>query len=147
MKCVELIKKGQFELSKKTRLTELRQLQTCEDFSEYCLYQTKNVKMGLILLEPYERTPFRLIKNNFKLICLSGGDAITRFSHGGISLLMFERGEYVSYNVHKKTMINDLQNIGNNLLVMALIEYKDMLLKDGGFPSSLQVETPIFSGY
>ncbi|WP_159075739.1 hypothetical protein [Muricauda brasiliensis] len=59
---------------------------------------------------------------------------------------MFERGEYVSYNVHK-TIINDLQNIGKNLLVMALIEYKDMFSKDGGFPSSLQVEIPIFSGY
>lgn len=147
MKCVELIKKGQFDIWDKSKLAELHELQTCEDFSEYGLYQTEDVKMGLILLEPYERTPFRMIKNRFKLVSLSGGEAITRFSHGGISLLMFEKGECISHGVQRKTMIHDLQNIGKNLLVMALLEYKDSFSRESGSPASCQVETPIFSGY
>jgi hypothetical protein len=146
MKYVELSRKENFDSWNTMDLAELHQLQTCEDFNEYRIYQSKNVKIGLIILESYERTPFRLMKNSFKLVSLSGGEAITRFSDGRISLMMFEKGECVSQNVVVPPMINDLQNIGDNLLVMALIEYKNTLSQDSGLYPSLQMETPVLSG-
>ena len=145
MKCIELNRKGDYDCWSGTDLAELHRLQTCEDFYEYSLYRGKDVKMGLIILEPYERTPFRMLKNNFKLVALSGGEAVTRFSNGGISLMLFERGECVSLCVYGRTMINDLQNIGVDVLVMALIEYKDSFSSDGGSPLSFQLETPVFN--
>lgn len=144
MKCVALGSKGNFETWNRTDLAKLHQSQTCEDFNEYGIYQSNGIKMGLIILEPYERTPFRLIKHHFKLVSLSGGEAITRFSDGNISLLLFEKGGFVSHNESNKVMINDLQNIGNNLLVMALIEYKSTFFKDCGLSPSIQREVPVF---
>lgn len=122
MKCVELNRKGNFDNWDLSILSELDKISNDRYFNEYSIFENEYLKCDVILLEPYERMPFKVLKNDFKLICLSGGLALSRFSNGRISLLMFEKGEYYAHNLGIKPMVNDLQNIGDCPLVMTLIE-------------------------
>ncbi|WP_445384875.1 hypothetical protein ACT6NV_13020 [Robiginitalea sp. IMCC44478] len=124
MKCVELNKKGNFDRWDQDLLTELRDIKVNDDISdEGLIYQDDGLKVSVIGLESYERYPFRIFSNDFNLICLTGGVALSRSSNGQISLLIFEKGENLPFHVNNTTMINDLQNIGESPLVFGLIEF------------------------
>ncbi|THV59349.1 hypothetical protein EZV76_11025 [Flagellimonas alvinocaridis] len=135
MKCVKLNSDGNFDYWSQSMLSELDCIHIDESFKAYNIFQNDHIKLGIIILEPRERIPFKVLKNNFKLVCLSGGSIISRSSLGGVSLLMFEKGEYASYSVTKSYMVNDLQNISEHLMVMALVEYK-RAFSDTGNPKN-----------
>ena len=84
------------------------------------------------MLDAYERMPFRAFRNSFHMVCLTGGNVLTRFSHGGISLVIFEQGERIYQNLEKNTMVNDLQNLGEELLVMCIVEQMVPITKEHG---------------
>lgn len=130
MKCVELNKEGHFDFWDLDKLEELMNLKTSNGGNDCIIFQNKVLKLSIIALEPYERIPFKIIENDFNLICLTGGSAISRFSSGKISLMIFTKGENVYHELIEPVMINDLQNIGEDLLVMAIIESKQILPKD-----------------
>ena len=126
MKCVELNKKGDFDRWDQDLLTELHDIKVNDDTSDNdndVIYQGDGLKVSVIGLESYERHPFRILSNDFNLICLTGGVALSRSSNGQISLLIFEKGENLPFHVNNTRMINDLQNIGENPLVFGLIEF------------------------
>lgn len=124
MKYAELNQKGNFDPWDQKRLVELLTLKAGESSDEdYLIYQNERMKLSIFVMEPYERIPFRVFKNDFNLVCLTGGVLVSRYSHGGISLVLFEKGESVKYQVKNTSMIHDFQNVGENLLVLASVEY------------------------
>lgn len=127
VKCVELNRKGNFDRWDPEKLEELKTLDANRSSLNYDLFQDEHVKLSIIILDAYERAPFRVLHHSFDLICLTGGAAITRFSHGGISLVMFEKGEHIHQDIYGKTMVNDLQNVSNGLFILGIIEYKEQL--------------------
>lgn len=124
MKHAELNKVGDFDCWNQNRLVELLCLKSNEMIDDdYLIYQGEGIKLSVFIMAPKERIPFRKFKNDFNLICLSGGSVLSRSSNGGINLLVFEEGEYVTYNPLNSTMISDFQNVGEEILVMAFLEY------------------------
>ncbi len=130
MKYVELNKKGNFERWNPNLLTELENEKALEDISEYIVYQNDSVRLSVIGLESYERVPFKKMKYDFDLFCLTGGLAISRSSDGSIYLLNFDKGEAVSFSLTYSTMVNDLQNIGESTMIFALIEHEHAKVTD-----------------
>ncbi|WP_228238320.1 hypothetical protein [Allomuricauda sp. M10] len=123
MKCIELNSVGDFDRWDQAKLDELRNLGKNQSGPDNVIYQNQSYKLSFFGLEPYERLPFRIMRNSFDLICLSGGLAISSFSNGGISLIMYDKGEHVHHTLGTKEYIHDVQNIGRKPLVMAIIEY------------------------
>ncbi|WP_445382029.1 hypothetical protein [Robiginitalea sp. IMCC43444] len=124
MKCVVLNRKGDFDRWDQDLLTELRNVKVNDATSDDgVIYQDDGLKVSVIGLESYERHPFRVLSNDFNLICLTGGVALSRSSNGQISLLIFEKGENTPIHLNNSGMINDLQNIGESTLVFGLIEF------------------------
>lgn len=123
MKYVELNKKGDFERWNKGWLMELEALATADAPNPYAIFENEEVKLSVIGLESYERTPFQRIKNDFNLISLTGGLALSRSANGGIYLLNFKKGEELTYTLKGSEMIHDLQNISEELTVYVLIEF------------------------
>lgn len=122
MKTIELNKKGNFDRWDQEILSELKNVKCSDGCGYYLIYQNETTKFSVFMLEPYERTPFKVFSNNFALMSLTGGTFISRFSNGAISLSIFEKGEYVKYNVNNALRINDFQNIDQSLLIMAIVE-------------------------
>ena len=123
MKCIELNKRGDFERWDPALLAELRNLEAGDSNNEEIIFQRDGLKVSVFGLESYERCPFRVLTNDFNLICLTGGVALSRSFNGQISLLIVEKGENVPFHVNNSKMINDLQNIGESPLAFGLIEF------------------------
>ncbi|WP_421803969.1 hypothetical protein [Flagellimonas sp.] len=124
MKCVELNPEGNFDNWEPCKIEELAKMDDVEANPDHIIFEDERVALSVIVLEPYERTPFRKINNDFSLSCLTGGLLISRFSHGGISLLKFEKGETSFHSVEGLKTIRDFQNVSEDVFVMALLEYK-----------------------
>lgn len=123
MKYVELNKKGDFERWDAAWLAELNNQAGLEDLSDYLLFQNDHVRLSAIGLEAYERVPFKKITHNHNIVCLTGGLVISRCSDGTINLLNFGKGEKVSHSPREPGISHDFQNIGEELLVLVLIEF------------------------
>lgn len=124
MKHVELNQKGNFDLWDQNKLVELLSLKTNEaQNKDSLIFQNERIRLSVLIMEPYERIPFRMFKTDFNLVCLSGGTLISRYGNGGILLKLFDKGEEEKHTVDKKPMINDFQNVGENLLVLAVVEH------------------------
>lgn len=129
MKYVELNQRGNFEHWDQNKLVELLSLNGGKTLDEdYLIYQNERIKLSVYIMEPYERIPFREFKNDFNLVCMTGGALISRYSHGGISLVVFDKGERVNQKTNQTSMITDFQNVGESLLVLAVVEYKQSKL-------------------
>ena len=124
MKCVELNPKGNFDCWDQGKILELREKGIIIPIDEHVLYEDYSKKLWNITLRPYERLPFQRFKNNYSITCLTEGLAITRFSDGAISLLKFKKGDTSYYEVNDSEMVNDLENIGEELLRIAVLEHK-----------------------
>lgn len=123
MKYVELNKKGDFDRWDASWLAELDNQAALQDMSGYLLYQNDSIRLSAIGLEAYERVPFKKITHNHDIVCPTGGLVISRCSDGSIYLLNFDKGEKVSHVPRDPGISHDFQNIGEELLVLLLIEF------------------------
>lgn len=130
MKCVELNREGNFDRWDQNWLAELEQIYSRDQDDNFLIYQNDSIKLSVIGLDSYERVPFRVIKNDFNLVCLTGGLAISRCSNGRISLLNFDKGEKITCTLKDSVMVNDFQNIGEDPMIIALLEYKRTFVVD-----------------
>ena len=141
MKCIAINREGHFDNWESPMLEEVSNFRNTGNDNPYMIYQNHRIRLNVTILEPYERVPFRIILNDFSLICLSGGLAISRFSHGGISLMQFKKGEHYDHTLKQSCLIHDLQNVGEQLLVLAMIEYKGTFSLDAHPPKLRETET------
>lgn len=125
MKYVELNRTGNFEHWDQNKLVELLCLKGGKTSGEdYLIYQNEHIKLHIFIMEPNERIPFQEFNNDFNLVCMTGGAVLCRHSHGGISLAVFDKGECIEQKAHNTNMISDFQNVGEGLLVLAIVENK-----------------------
>lgn len=123
MKLIELNREGIFERWNPDHLNELNTLNQAREDRDCVLHEDPDIRLSIFGLEPYERIPFRVLQHNFSMVFLTGGTAISRSYRGSIDLLLFEQGETVIQPIKSSAMINDLQNIGEEQMIVAIIEY------------------------
>ena len=123
MKRIELNREGYYDRWNPDHLNELHSLNQLVEGQDCILHEDSHMRLKVFGMEPYERIPFRVLQHKFTLVCLTGGTAITRSCKGAIDLLIFERGETVTRSIESAAMVNDLQNIGEDQMIVALIEY------------------------
>lgn len=123
MKRIELNREGNFERWHPDHLNELKTLNQVSEEQDCILLEDLHTRLRLFGMEPYERIPFRILPHSFTLFCLTGGTAITRSCKGTIDLMIFEPGESVTQPIERSAMINDLQNMGEEPMVLAILEH------------------------
>ena len=126
MKCVELNPVGNFDSWEPIKLEELKGKDIGSISSSNLIFENQSLKLFSFTLQPYERIPFRQHGYDFSWTCPSGGLAISRNSNGKITLLRIDRGATGYYTLERDSSIFDLENIGENLLEIMLIEHKTL---------------------
>ncbi len=124
MTLTELNPVGNFNSWEKSKLDELKNIDRNEPLGNSLLFENEGIKLWNITLEPGERLPFRIQKTNYNWICLTGGLAISRFATGKISLVKFEKEDIGYWEFIDNELICDLENIGEEVLNLNVIEYK-----------------------
>lgn len=124
MKLTELNPVGHFNLWETSKIEELKNIDPNLPLGNSLLFENESIKLWSITLEPGERLPFRIQKTNYNWICLTGGLAISRFASGKISLVKFEKEDIGYWEFIDNELICDLENIGEDVLNINVIEYK-----------------------
>lgn len=124
MKCVELNESGNFDTWEPSKIRELKNDQIATDLGKKLLYENELMRLWEIALFPKERLPFRKQKKNFYWFSLTDATAIRRYACGKINMLHINRGDYQLCEVEYENVIWDLENIGEHLLFMNLMEIK-----------------------
>jgi len=129
MKCVELSTTGNFDPWETSKLQELRQKRIGQSLGQELLFENKNIRVWEVILFPKERLPFRKVNNNYNLVSMTDGLAVTRCGSGKISLLRIKQGDSVFINAEGTESVCDLENIGENILFLHIMEFKPLILK------------------
>ncbi|QLG44209.1 hypothetical protein [Costertonia aggregata] len=126
MKCVELNPTGHFDPWEPEKISELKANDLNRGMGNDLMFENETVKLWGICLRPYERLPFRKQKGQFSWTCVTGGLAISRYSDGKICLLRFEKGDVAYWNLENDELISDLENIGEDVLRITILEHKPL---------------------
>jgi len=88
------------------------------------LFENNAVKLWDITLHPNERMPFYRRNSIYSFNCLTDGVLLTRTGNGKIDLIRFEQGESHVCDSKNIAVIKDMQNVGDNVLKMMIVEHK-----------------------
>ncbi len=124
MKCVELNKAGNFDTWEPSKIRELKEKRFASDLGKKLLYENELIRVWEITLFPKERLPFRKQNRDFYWVSLTDAKIICRYSDGKIAMLYINRGDYELRKVEDQNPIWDMENIGEYLLVLNLMELK-----------------------
>lgn len=126
MKTVEINPSGCFKNWKSSILKELRNDPIGESFTgAHLLFENDYLKLWDITLAPGERLPFSMKSTNYSWTCLSGGQTISRSADGTINMYKIEKGEICFFHFKNKKHISDIENVGKNIMVIHIVEYKN----------------------
>lgn len=114
---------GNFESWDSARLNEVRS-GNYSDAVGKILFENNTIKLWEIVLAPSERLPFRRHQNNYSCTCFTDGLALLRNVNGKISLLRMNRGDHYYVECKKEEIIQDLENVGDNTIKIAVVEEK-----------------------
>lgn len=114
--------KGNYECWSPNTLKEIANDQFSSDIGQP-LFENKRIKLWQIELGPKERLPFRKHSNSYSCNCLTDGLVLSRNINGEVDLLRFERGE-TYFRECDAEAIHDLENIGENTVVITIVEEK-----------------------
>lgn len=123
MTITELNPKGNFDSWDNSKLKEI-QKGNFSDAIGVPLYENDEIILWEIVLEPFERLPFRRHNNNFSCTCFTDILALVRNVNGLISLVKMNKGDNYYADCTKKERIQDLENIGENTIKIAVVEEK-----------------------
>jgi hypothetical protein len=126
MKCVELNPVGNFDSWEPLKLEELKSEEIGGSLSSNLIFENQSIKLFSFTMQPYDRLPFRQHGYDFSWTCPTGGLAISRNSNGKIMLLRIDQGDTGYHTPEKNSSIFDLENIGENLLEIMMIEHKTL---------------------
>lgn len=85
------------------------------------LYENDEFKIWKINLKPGERLPFRAHFNTYICNCLTDGLLLSRNVNGEIDMIRFNVGDNY-YRECKKVEVHDLENLGENTVVIVITE-------------------------
>lgn len=119
----EINPEGNFDTWADTKLKEVKEGNYSDTVGEI-LYENNEIILWEITLAPFERLPFWRHTNNYSCTCITEGLALTRNINGRISLLRINKGDHLYANCFKNELIRDLENIGDTVIKIAVVEEK-----------------------
>ncbi|PWL38757.1 hypothetical protein DKG77_10955 [Flagellimonas aquimarina] len=125
MQCVELNPIGNFDSWEQEKIDELLHQEITQSLGERLVFENESVKLWDLNLNPGERIPFRLHNTNYSWVCTTGGLALTRHGNGKINMVKLDQGDTEYWEFKGKNYINDLENIGEDRIVINILEYKE----------------------
>jgi len=130
MRIQEIIETGNFETWESGKMQELKQVQDNEGLGQKLLFENELILVWELSLYPKERLPFRKLNRNFCWVSMTEGLAISRSGCGNISLIVLEKGDQNFCRFVGRSAIKDLENIGEKMLFIFIMEFKPLADKD-----------------
>ena len=124
MQFVELNPAGNFDPWEQEKIDELLHQDIKESLSNRLVFENEVVKLWDLRLFPRERLSFRRHNTNYGWVCTTGGLVITRYGNGKIDMVKLNQGDTEYFENRGKNYINDLENIGEDIVVINILEYK-----------------------
>lgn len=124
MQFVELNPVGNFDPWEQEKIDELLHQQIKESLSNRLIFEDESIKLWDLRLLPGERLNFRRHNTNYGWVCTTGGLLITRYGNGKIDMIKLNPGDTEYFENRGKNYVNDLENIGEELVVINILEYK-----------------------
>ncbi|TMM56002.1 hypothetical protein FEE95_15275 [Maribacter algarum] len=121
MTITELNPKGNFDAWDASKLKEIKKGKFSETIGEV-LYESAELNLWQIELQPFERLPFRIHRNNYSCVSLSDGLALSRNVNGQIILIRLQKGKHFYKECSEIEMITDFENVGEDSLKIAIVE-------------------------
>ena len=128
MQIVELNPIGNFDSWNPIKLEELRKVHSSKTLRQHLLFENDTMRFWNIRLKPHERIPFHKRAQYYSWTCLTDGLAILRNGNGRINMIKFKKRETNYWNLGKNGTIADIENIGEEILELHVIEYMLMQL-------------------
>ena len=125
MQFVELNPVGNFDPWEQEKIDELLHQEIKESLSNRLVFENEVIKLWDLKLLPGERLNFRRHNTNYGWVCTTGGLVITRYGNGKIDMIKLNPGDTEYFENRGKNYVNDLENIGEDTLVINILEYKE----------------------
>jgi len=125
MQFVELNPVGNFDPWEQEKIDELLHQEIKESLSNRLVFENEAIKLWDLRLLPGERLNFRRHNTNYGWVCTTGGLVITRYGNGKIDMVKLNPGDTEYFENRGKNYVNDLENIGEDTLVINILEYKE----------------------
>ena len=115
---------GNFDPWEQEKIDELLHQEIKESLSNRLVFEDDSIKLWDLRLLPGERLNFRRHNTNYGWVCTTGGLLITRYGNGKIDMVKLNQGDTEYFENRGKDYINDLENIGEDMVVINILEYK-----------------------
>ncbi|WP_437395310.1 hypothetical protein [Flagellimonas lutimaris] len=125
MQFVELNPVGNFDPWEQEKIDELLHQEIKGSLSNRLVFENEVIKLWDLKLLPGERLNFRRHNTNYGWVCTTGGLVITRYGNGKIDMVKLNPGDTEYFENRGKNYVNDLENIGEDTLVINILEYKE----------------------
>lgn len=125
MQFVELNPVGNFDPWEQEKIDELLHQEIKGSLSNRLVFENEVIKLWDLKLLPGERLNFRRHNTNYGWVCTTGGLVITRYGNGKIDMIKLNPGDTEYFENRGKNYVNDLENIGEDTLVINILEYKE----------------------
>lgn len=123
MKIVQLNPSGNFDSWDPKKLSELKNKNFAESFTGgTLLFENDFIRLWELTIPSGKRLPFSIKNNSYMWSCPSGGTTITHTADGSIQLYSIDKGETQFFNFKDKHHISDVENIGENKIIIHIIE-------------------------
>lgn len=123
METTEINEKNNFDTWEIEKINELENDFFRGTFGNF-LFENNTMKLWDFTLNPYERIPFKRLKSDYSLTCMTDGLAISRYANGQINLMRFKKGDTTIWQHQGNEIISDFQNLGEGILKLIVIEHK-----------------------
>jgi len=125
MQFVELNPVGNFDTWEQEKIEELLHQDIEQSLSNRLVFENEVIKLWDLMLLPGQRLNFRRHNTNYVWVCTTGGLVITRYGNGKIDMIKLDRGDTEYFENRGKNHINDLENIGEDTVLINILEYKE----------------------
>lgn len=125
MQFVELNPVGNFDPWEQEKIDELLHQEIKGSLSNRLVFENEVIKLWDLKLLPGERLNFRRHNTNYGWVCTTGGLVISRYGNGKIDMIKLNPGDTEYFENRGKNYVNDLENIGEDNLVINILEYKE----------------------
>ncbi len=124
MECLELNPAHDFTQWEDKYVRELHLLEFSESLGNAVLFEDNTIRLWNLKLDVGERIPF--VKNNKNYSWISETDALlkSRSGNGRVSLIRVNKGDTKYFENSGKDYINDLENLGETVVLFKVLEYK-----------------------
>lgn len=112
--------KGNFDCWNEVMLKEIKAKEFPSNLGTK-LFESEDVVLWRIKLEPKERLPFRRHLGTYCCNCLTDGLLLSRNADGAVDFIRFDKGDHFFRRCEEEA-IHDLENIGENTVNITIIE-------------------------